>query len=110
MLESVPASTPTQDHAYGFAANMLIKEQRVPEDVIEALVGQGMEQSTATYIVEDLQEQITKLKKEKARKDMLYGGLWLAGGTILTLSNIGFIFWGAIIFGGIQFFRGVANL
>lgn len=41
---------------------------------------------------------------------MLYGALWCVGGLALTLANVGFIFWGAIIFGGVQFFKGVANL
>jgi hypothetical protein len=109
LQETVPA-TLTQDHAYGFAANMLMKEERVPEDVIEALVQQGYDEPTATYVVEDLHRQITTLKKDKAKKDVLYGGLWLVGGTILTMSNIGFIFWGAIIFGGIQLIRGLSNL
>lgn len=41
---------------------------------------------------------------------MLYGVLWCSGGLLLTLANVGFIFWGAILFGAIQFFRGVSNL
>lgn len=47
---------------------------------------------------------------EKAQKDMLYGALWCVGGLVLTMAHIGFIFWGAIVFGAIQFFRGIANL
>ena len=49
------------------------------------------------------------IKKEKAKNDMLYGALWCIGGIVLTLAHIGFIFWGAILFGGIQFFRGLYN-
>jgi hypothetical protein len=40
---------------------------------------------------------------------MLYGALWCGGGTIATMANIGFFFWGAIIFGGIQLVRGLIN-
>lgn len=47
--------------------------------------------------------------KDSANKDMLYGALWCIGGTIGTLAEIGYIFWGAIIFGAFQFFRGLNN-
>ena len=40
---------------------------------------------------------------------MKYGALWCVGGIVGTAALIGFIFWGAILFGGIQFFKGVAN-
>lgn len=47
--------------------------------------------------------------KSRAKKDMLYGALWCVGGLVATAANIGFIFWGAIIFGGFQFIKGVYN-
>jgi hypothetical protein len=40
---------------------------------------------------------------------MIFGALWCIGGTVLTISNTGYIFWGAIVFGGIQFFKGLAT-
>jgi hypothetical protein len=46
---------------------------------------------------------------ERANKDMLYGALWCIGGIIATISDLGYIFWGAIVFGAIQFFRGLLN-
>jgi hypothetical protein len=45
-----------------------------------------------------------------AKKDMIYGALWLIAGLIGTFTNTGFIFWGAIVFGGIQFMKGLFNL
>ena len=42
-------------------------------------------------------------------KDVLYGALWCAGGIIATVADIGFIFWGAIVFGGYQLIKGLAN-
>ncbi len=48
-------------------------------------------------------------KKKQAGKDMLYGGLWFAGGLIATMADVGAIFWGAMVFGGIQFFKGLIN-
>jgi hypothetical protein len=40
---------------------------------------------------------------------MLYGALWCIGGIAGTVANIGFIFWGAIIFGAVQFIKGLSN-
>lgn len=58
---------------------------------------------------EELEYQRAQEKKAHARKDMIYGALWCVGGTIFTVADTGFIFWGAILFGGIQFFKGLAN-
>jgi hypothetical protein len=38
---------------------------------------------------------------------MLYSAFWCLGGTIFTVADIGYIFWGAIVFGGAQFFGGL---
>jgi hypothetical protein len=57
----------------------------------------------------DLQSAYDEARKKQANKDMLYGALWCIGGIIATASSIGAIFWGAIIFGGIQFFKGLIN-
>jgi hypothetical protein len=49
------------------------------------------------------------MRKEGANKDMLYGALWCFGGIIATVADFGFIFWGAIVFGAIQFIKGATN-
>lgn len=51
-------------------------------------------------------------EKKQANKDILYGGLWFVGGLAITLASLasrkgGFIAYGAVIFGGVQFFRGL---
>jgi hypothetical protein len=56
--------------------------------------------------------QLGQLEKKQAGKDVLYGALWLGGGLVVTLISLsngrgGVIAYGAIIFGGIQFFRGL---
>lgn len=56
--------------------------------------------------------QLGQLEQKQAGKDVLYGALWLGGGLIITLISLsngrgGVIAYGAIIFGGIQFFRGL---
>lgn len=98
------------NHFYNYAANLLINEEKTTYDTINKLVEKGVSGEVATLIVENLQIQIQEAKYEKARKDMIYGALWFCGGIILTVADIGFIFWGAILFGGIQFFKGLINV
>lgn len=99
----------TVDETYQFATN-LFASGKYPYEVKDALIQRGLTEDDATVVVDTLVEQLTKAaKKKKAQKDILYGALWCIGGTVLTMADIGFIFWGAILFGGIQFIRGVVN-
>lgn len=97
------------DQIYSYAANLLVKQKRDPYEVVEMLKREGMEEESAHIVVNNLTSEVRRLKKARARKDMLWGAVWCVGGLVATVANIGFIFWGAILFGGIQFFRGVAN-
>lgn len=97
------------NQVYGFAADLLVKQQRSPEAVKKALIEKGMDASNARIIVENLQNQIKVAEKEAGKKDMLWGAVWCIGGTVGTFANIGFIFWGAIVFGGAQFIKGAIN-
>ena len=66
--------------------------------------------SSIISVQDEINEQeYISAKKKQAENDMLYGALWCIGGIIATAAHIGFIFWGAILFGGIQFFRGLSN-
>lgn len=94
---------------YNYAANLLVKEKKNAKDVQIALVGRGISESAAYTIVYNLEAEIKSAKKEAGKKDMLYGALWCVGGTFATVANIGFIFWGAILFGGVQFIKGAVN-
>ena len=105
--QTVQPSLP--DHVYQQAANLLVTNKMTPSEAIDALTTTGISRDDAKGVVETLHGQIIKLKRERANKDMLYGGLWCAGGTIATLADIGLIFWGAILFGGIQLIRGIIN-
>jgi hypothetical protein len=60
---------------------------------------------------------LTVGSKETAKKNMLVGALWCVGGTIATIVGASMasgggtylVFWGAIIFGAIQFFTGLGQ-
>lgn len=107
--EIVQAQQLSVEQLYEFAAQLLVNKNQTAPEVIQALIGQGMDEENASVVVSELENEIKAAKKAKANKDMLYGGLWCAGGTIATMADIGYIFWGAIVFGGIQFFRGLTN-
>ncbi len=94
---------------YNYAANLLIKENKKPFDVRTALMEKGLSEDAAYTIVRGVEDEIKKAKKDAAGKDILYGALWCLGGTVATVANIGFIFWGAILFGGIQLIKGLVS-
>src|SRR6188768_1425974 len=109
-MENTGVSQPDAvSQIYNYAANLLLNENKNVEEVKDALVEKGLSADAAYTIVRSLEDQISQARKERATKDMIYGALWCVGGTIATVANIGFIFWGAILFGGIQFFKGVIN-
>jgi hypothetical protein len=94
---------------YDYAANLLVNENKSESEVEQILIAEGIDSESAKIVIANLSKQIIDAKKERANKDMLYGALWCIGGIIATLADIGFIFWGAIVFGGYQFFRGLSN-
>ncbi len=110
MEETLPSHHDVVAHVYDYAANLLVNGKKSPAEVKQLLAAKGLDNESAHVVVANLETQLRDAKKAGAKKDMLYGGLWCAGGLALTLAHVGFIFWGAIIFGGIQFFKGLANL
>jgi hypothetical protein len=94
---------------YNHAAELMVNQSKSADEAKRSLVEKGLSEDAAYTIVSNLEDEIRKAKKAGASKDMIYGALWCIGGTIATVANIGFIFWGAILFGGVQFFKGLAN-
>ena len=94
---------------YEYATNLMIDEKKNSTETKEALISRGLDEENASAVVSNLEQQISTAKKSRANKDMLYGALWCIGGTIATVANFGYIFWGAILFGAIQFIKGVVN-
>jgi hypothetical protein len=90
--------------------HLIVKENKNEEQVIEVLHDYNIEFSQAKVIYDEVIKMIRNVENTQAHKDMLYGGLWLVGGIVFTYADIGYIFWGAIVFGGYQFFKGVSNL
>ena len=97
------------NYLYQYAANLLANGKK--GDQVEHLLAlKGLDAESARAVVLELEGPIRDAKRAQAKKDMLHGGLWCVGGTALTMAHIGFVFWGAILFGGVQFIKGVTNL
>lgn len=94
---------------YKHAAHLLHNENKLDVEVIDELVRMGLDHEAASMVVANVQNSIASAKKQRAHKDILFGALWCVGGIVATAANIGYIFWGAILFGGIQFIKGLAN-
>jgi hypothetical protein len=92
---------------FKYAAHLLIDRGQDSYEVKKALIARGVDEVNAALIIDRIEEELESRNKQEAIKDMLYGALWCIGGTVATLADFGFVFWGAIVFGGIQFFQGV---
>ena len=100
---------------YGFTADMLYNQKKSVEETKAALIENGLRAEDADVVIANLQNQYKQKKREAGNKNMLYGALWCVGGllvTILTYSAASdggtyVVAWGAVIFGAIQFFKGV---
>jgi hypothetical protein len=98
------------DYLYQYAANLLANGNKSGAEVERLLMLKGLGADEASAVVRELEDPIRDAKKAQAKKDVLHGGLWCIGGIALTVADVGFVFWGAILFGGIQFIKGVTNL
>ena len=104
---------------YTYAADQLTNHGKLPYQVKHELESQDFLKEDAAKIVDSVYAQVgdVKDKKEKAKKDMMVGALWCLGCLAVTIFSYAaasgggqyFMAWGAIIFGGIQFFKEVAN-
>ena len=109
-MEASQAAEQPNNYLYQYAANLLADGTKSGADVERLLMLKGMAADEASAIVRELENPVKDAKNAQAKKDMLHGGLWCVGGLALTLADVGFVFWGAILFGGIQFIKGVTNL
>lgn len=115
--EQIPLD-PAHAQAYRSAANQLMNGKSAVI-VRSGLVASGVPEEHATTVVSDLSKRISEAKRQKAKKDILYGALWCGGGLLVTLITYSaassggggryVVTWGAIIFGGIQLIRGLMN-
>jgi hypothetical protein len=99
---------------YGYAAN-LMKDGASELQIESKLMEKGLDQQSASIVVRNLARLRSNAVKDAGKKNMLFGALWCIGGLVVTAVTYSaasgggtyIVAWGAIIFGAIQFFRGV---
>lgn len=97
------------DEVMAYANYLMARGDMSILDIQQTLEDKGLSGQGASYVVSNLENGASSAKKTEAQKDMIFGALWCIGGTVATIMDIGYIFWGAIVFGGFQFFRGLMN-
>lgn len=95
---------------YEVAFNLLVKYKKSVQEVHDILIKDyypKVDTNIASRIISEVKHEYSSGNiKKSANKNMFWGVIWCVGGIIGTLSDTGFIFWGAILFGGIKFFQG----
>ena len=103
-----------QEFIISEANRLLFEENFTAEETVPRLVAMGADPSFAHHVTEELVRQFRAHRKaqlkEQGKKDVLYGLMWLVGGTVLTVADTGYIFWGAIAVGGFQFLSGLVRM
>jgi len=101
-----------------------LAEGKKKEEVTKKLLKQGWPKESANNFVENINQALERYKNSpegqrilasKYKRHMIYGVLWAVGGTAVTAATysaassggVYFVAWGAILFGIIDFFRGL---
>ena len=103
---------------YNYAAQELMNG--VPAEKVEQrLIEQGLPAEAASTVVQNLLDARSTAYKQAGRRNMLIGGLVAVIGLVVTIWSYSaaagagggkyVVAWGAIVFGAIQFFRGVSQ-
>ncbi|MBR5822608.1 MAG: hypothetical protein IKY67_00515 [Paludibacteraceae bacterium] len=104
------------NRVYEYTANLMFEQKKNQSETKEILIEQGLTAEDADIVITNLQEQMKQAKNSAANKNMIYGALWCVGGLLVTAitysvasENGGtyIVTWGAVIFGAIQFFKGL---
>ncbi len=116
-MENVPK--PLTEAAYAVAAEQMIHGGD-PSEIQKSLNRQGLDAKEAARVVGELKQVKAQALKVAAQKNMFYGAFWCIGGFAVTVvthqtaADMGggrfIIAWGAILFGALQFLRGLTQL
>lgn len=105
------------DKVYDFAANLMFEQKKDNDETKRLLIEQGLAAEDADRVIAELRAQWRQTEIEAGNKNMLYGALWCVGGLAVTIWSYMaaeeggryVLAWGAVIFGAIQFFRGLSQ-
>jgi hypothetical protein len=117
-MESNPENQNLRQQNYKLVTS-LIKDKRSYNYISQFLIGEGLDEETAKLTIEEVVKQIKVGRRQRAKKEIIYGGLAFVGGIIITvvtyLASSGpsggmvIMAWGPVIFGGITCLRGLIN-
>jgi hypothetical protein len=119
--------TPEEEHALQQLSENIaqqLAEGVSREKIVKRLVKKDWNESQATQYVSEIERELQQFQNSpsgraqmasKYKRHMLYGVLWAGGGTAVTLYTLNaasgggtyVVAWGAIIFGVVDFFRGL---
>ena len=93
---------------------LLFKQKKSAEETHDILMAKGLCAYDADYVISIIM-QYREEKRTAGGKNMLYGALWCIGGLLVTFLTYSaasdggtyVVAWGAVIFGVIQFFKGM---
>jgi hypothetical protein len=113
----MPESVLTADQGHYSFAGQQLRNGVAPTVIEKGLTERGLDAEAAAIVTSNLMQAKARALKNAGRKNMLYGALWCIGGIVVTVlsyqaaANAGggryVLAWGAILFGGMQFFRGM---
>ena len=99
-------------------AAALANEGKSKPKIQTELQSMGLNQESASIMVEKVFRLRKKAYREAGARNILVGALWCVGGTVFTAwtyqmashGGVYFVASGAILFGGIQFLRGLGQV
>jgi hypothetical protein len=116
MSDAQPSQEEVVQAIYAFAAEKMTNGE-ADGKIRESLVEKGLDQDAAAAVVRNLKQMRSKASAAAGQQNMIYGALWCVGGLIVTAVTYNaaaatgggkyVVAWGAIVFGAIQFFRGL---
>ncbi len=100
-------------------AAALVRAGKSTDDIHADLRARGLDEPAAAEVVRKV-SGVHKALKEAGKRNMLCGAAWCIGGVLVTALSYGaaahsmgggsyIVAWGAVIFGAIQFFRGLGQ-
>ena len=98
-MNSALSDNDEMNDVYASAGRLLFEEGHSEHQARQALIEAGISPEMAIQAGNQLAEQFKMAQREKGLKDMGWGALSLLAGLALTVSDTGFIFYGAIGWG-----------
>jgi hypothetical protein len=116
-MNSVQADEQAVHAIYHHAAS-LVRDGKSKPQVRDDLISRGMGEPTADLVTNKIFELRARARREAGGSAMLQGALWCVGGLLVTgvtfaMASGGGIYvvaYGAVIFGAVQFLKGVAYM